>query len=396
MVLRFAPVVLFFTYSLAATEISTGFLLGPKYDSRAFYTRRGPNETWQKTYSGSEYRRQAQGKLMNLRLAQAIYHDEWMKDTEFDSDANTGAVIRALEFFRSHGVLMINVSLQGGAPGENGQIYGKGRKNGFRYGPAEGIHVSAFKPDGSLKPEWMARLEKLIHAADEKGMIVNLMYFYQGQDELFDNYDAIHAAARNATDWLIDRKCRNVIIDVANEWDLPGDRWDFASYIPSKIVQLIREIRGRFEEKNADFALPIGASSDGRMEYPESLTTIVDVVFLHGNGRTPEQKVARLKELQDVPRPVLFNEDDNGRETTVGHLKRELASATAGFDFGAGWGYMPWVQAQRFPFRYLPGPDSEVTDGAPAADRDMAYFHAVLDHIADMTLRKDVHLKQTR
>jgi hypothetical protein len=371
-------------------------LLGPKYDPRSFYLRRGPNDAWQRTYAGPDYRRQAQGKLMNLRLAQALYHDEWLKGSAFDPLANTDAVIGALEFYRSHGVLMINVSLQGGAPGESGQIYGKGIKNGFRYGESEGIHVSAFRNDGSLKPEWMARLEKLIRAADAAGMVVNVLYFYQGQDELFDNPEAIHAAARNATDWLIDRKFRNVIIDVANEWDLPGDRWDFAGHIPSQIVTLIREIRARFEAKNADFALPIGASSDGRMEYPESMMTLVDVVFIHGNGRTPEQKTARLRELAEVPRPVMFNEDDNGRATTLANLKKETASATAAFDLGAGWGYMPWVQAQRFPFRYLPSAESEVRDEAPAAERDLAYFHAVLDHIADLTLRKDLHPKHTR
>ena len=41
----------------------------------------------------------------------------------------------------------------------------------------------------------------------------------------------IHRAARNITEWLIEKKFRNVIIDIANEWDLPGEHWDFASYI---------------------------------------------------------------------------------------------------------------------------------------------------------------------
>src|SRR5207248_2456082 len=42
----------FFTSLLGATEITTGFLLGPKYDHRAFYIRYRPGEAWQKTYSG--------------------------------------------------------------------------------------------------------------------------------------------------------------------------------------------------------------------------------------------------------------------------------------------------------------------------------------------------------
>ena len=56
------------------------------------------------------------------------------------------------------------------------------------------VQLNAFRPDGSLKPEWLGRLERLLAAADKRGMIVNLMYFYQGQDELFESTEAIHRA----------------------------------------------------------------------------------------------------------------------------------------------------------------------------------------------------------
>jgi len=84
---------LLITSLLGATEITTGFLLGPKYDHKAFYIRYGPNEAWQKTYSSGDYRPQAKGKLMNLRLVQALYHDEWLTAKPFDPDANTDALI---------------------------------------------------------------------------------------------------------------------------------------------------------------------------------------------------------------------------------------------------------------------------------------------------------------
>src|ERR1700722_19576850 len=166
------------TSLLGATEITTGFLLGTKYDHRAFYIRYGPNEAWQKTYSSAEYQAKAKGKLMNLRLVQALYHDEWLTAKAFDPDANTDAVIAALDFYKSHGILMINVSLQGGQAGYDHHIYGLDRSNGYRYGPEKGTYVSAFRPDGALKPDWLARLERLLSAADQRGMIVNLMYFY--------------------------------------------------------------------------------------------------------------------------------------------------------------------------------------------------------------------------
>jgi hypothetical protein len=379
------------TSLLDATEITTGFLLGPKYDQKSFYIRSHSKEAWQQTYSSGEYRPQAKGKLMNIRLVQALYHDEWLSSKPFDADANTDAVITALDFYKSHGVLMINVCLQGGQAGYDHQIYGLDRSNGYRYGQDHGTYVSAFRPDGSLKTEWLRRLERLLSAADQRGMVINLMYFYQGQDELFESTEAIHKAARNITEWLIEKKFHNVIVDIANEWDLPGDRWDFGSYIPENILKLIKETRDCFQTRRADYALPISASSDGRMNYPQSFLGSVDLVLLHGNGRTPQQKLRRAAELKNWERPILMTEDDNGRPSTVAHLSPELASCDVFFEHGAGWGYMPWVQAQRFPFRYLPSGSAEVRDDLPEADRDMAYFHAVLDHIAKLTMRRLPH-----
>src|SRR5690242_12219306 len=102
---------------LRATEISTGAMLGRHYDARAFYVRNAAGESWRKTYTGAAWRREAQGKLMNLRLAQALFHDEWMHEQPFDPERNTDAVIHALDFYKSHGVLMIDVSLQGAQAG---------------------------------------------------------------------------------------------------------------------------------------------------------------------------------------------------------------------------------------------------------------------------------------
>ncbi|MGH9657206.1 MAG: hypothetical protein ACRD96_01615, partial [Bryobacteraceae bacterium] len=156
-------------------------------------------------------------------------------------------------------------------------------------------------------------------------------------------------------------------------------------------LQLIDDIGERFQKKKADYALPLSVSSDGRMNYPESFVGKVDFVLIHGNGRTPDQKSQRAAELSGTPRPILMNEDDNGRASTAANLAKELASCDIFFERGAGWGYMPWVQAQRFPFRYLPGEAAAPRDDMPEAERDMAYFHAVLDHIARLTLRQMPH-----
>jgi hypothetical protein len=376
--------------SLCAAEITTGFMLGKHYDPRAFYVRNtapsGPGEAWQKTYSGPAYRREAQGKLMNIRLANALFLDEWMHERAFDPEFNTDAVIQALDFYKSHGVLMINVSLQGAQAGYDKSVNGIDRENAYRLGPGRGAYVSAFQPDGSLKPDWLARLERLLRAADQRGMFVNLMYFFHGQSGQFRSTAAIHNAAANITDWLIAHDFRNVIVDVANEYDLPGPQWDFKGYIPQNIIPLIDDVRERF--KHASFTLPIGVSSDGRMRYPQSLQGQVDVLLIHGDGRDPREKARRVAELKDAQRPVLMTEDDNGRATTrrapggrPGQL-RHLLSPRRGLgipalDSGAALS-LP-LPARRA---------ADVRDDMPEKERDMAYFHAVLDHIASLTLRR--------
>ena len=129
----------FLASALCAAEISTGFMLGPRYDPRAFYVREGssfgPGGNWQKTYSAPVYRHEAQGKLMNVRLANALFLDEWMHERTFDPEFNTDAVIQALDFYKNHGVLMINVSLQGAQAGYDKSINGIDRENAYRLGP---------------------------------------------------------------------------------------------------------------------------------------------------------------------------------------------------------------------------------------------------------------------
>ncbi len=371
---------------LSAVEIATGAMLGPRYKSERFYTRGSSGTRWQLTYTGGLYRRQARGKLMTLRLGQSLFDDEWLEERQFDPDGNTSRVIEALDFYKQHGVLALTVSLQAGNPGYDKTINGIARNGSAKHGKDGGALISAFAPDGSLKREWLARLDRLLKAADQREMVVCLTYFHPEQDEIFTEPEAIAAAARNITDWLIEKNFRNVIINVADEWDLGGRSWDHARFIPENIDRLVELVRERFN--HADYTLPIGASSSGKMSYPDSLARVCDLVLLHGDGRTPGEKLSRLRQIRSTGRAMWMIGDDNGRETTPANLSREKASADALFKEGAGWGYMPWKQAHRFPFAYVPRQTSELRDEMPETRRDEAYFRAVLEHIAGLVLRK--------
>jgi hypothetical protein len=200
---------------------------------------------------------------------------------------------------------------------------------------------------------------------------------------------AIHQAVRNATDWLIDNDCRNVIIEIANEFDYDG--WDHDRYIDREIGHLIRLARERFAVKHAAFLLPISASTGGSMLLFPGVQQEADFVTIHGNGRKVNDKGVRTRELYDnsnAPGPIYMNEDDSGRQTTPEVLARELASCDALFHAGGSWGYMPWRQLQMFPFPHVrPGADAIVRTDMPESERDAAYFRAVLEHIRGLVRR---------
>ncbi|MCU0245016.1 MAG: hypothetical protein MUC42_00490 [Bryobacter sp.] len=361
-----------------AIEIATGRMLGTKYDQRSFYIRETGGK-WRKTYTGREFRPQAAGRLMNLRIAQALFHDEWLTEFPFDAEKNTDAVIAALDTYKKHGVLAVNISLQCGNPGYNREFAGIKRSTAAKAGPGQGMLCSAFLPDGSLKKPWQDRLHRFIRAADQRGMIVDLMYFYQSQDEVLKDAAAIRNAVRNATDFLIDNNLRNVIIEIANETDIRG--WDHELYIERDMGALMEIARARFKEKRALFLLPICTSSGPSMKLFDSTVVHGDLTVIHGNNKTPAAKGSRTKELAGdrlAPGPILMNEDDNGRATSEENLKKELASCDAVWDGGGSWGYMPWRQTQLFPFQYY----------NPAGDsQDEKYFRAVLEHIRAKVFR---------
>lgn len=372
---------------VSAVEIATGKMLGNGFDTRSFYVRASAGRQWTRTYSARQYRPEAAGRLMNIRLAQAVFEDDWLTETAFDPERNTSNVIAALDAYKSHGVLAITVSLQGGnmAYAREAKIP---RERAYKLGKGKGSYVSAFRPDGSLKAGWMSRLLRLQRELDKRGMVLDLIYFYGSQDEVLEDTSAIDRATANATDWLIDHACRNVIIEIANEHDIRD--FDHGRYIHEHIGDLIRLARSRFDRRKARFRLPISASTGDSMTVFAGVRDHSDLTMIHGNGRSAEDKRRRVAELRAdpaIPGPIYMNEDDNGRETTRAHFENELASAAGVFEAGGSWGYMPWVQAQVFPFRHFhPGARGEVRDDMPVDQRDPAYFKAVLERIRALVM----------
>ena len=75
-----------------------------------------------------------------------------------------------MEKWHSYGLLSFTINMQGGSP--------------QGYSSAQPLHNPAYTEDGSLRPEYLARLERILDRADESGMVPILGLFYFGQDEI--------------------------------------------------------------------------------------------------------------------------------------------------------------------------------------------------------------------
>ena len=158
----------------------------------------GFNINGRTTYLGSR----AEGLLMNVRMVNSVFEDE--NRPEFDPEANTNEFLAVLPDYVAHGVRAFTVSLQGGNPGYEGAVN------------------SAFRSDGSLKPVYLARVKRVIQAADARGAVIILSLFYQRQDQRLANDAAIRAGVVNVMRWLSQEGFSNVLVEIANEYPHGG------------------------------------------------------------------------------------------------------------------------------------------------------------------------------
>src|SRR5262249_10122573 len=96
----------------------------------------------------------AEGLLMNVRMVNATFEDANSKTRPpaFDADRNTARLIEQIPSYATNGINAITLCLQGGMPGYEGALN------------------SAFEPDGSLRPEYLSRVARVIDACDENGL----------------------------------------------------------------------------------------------------------------------------------------------------------------------------------------------------------------------------------
>jgi hypothetical protein len=258
------------------------------------------------TYEGRIWRgHRIQGLLINARLVQGIFDDRnpdtikrwaYPDSSRWDPERNTREFIAAIPVWRSHGLLAFTINLQGGSP--------------EGYSKEQPWHNSGIEADGSLRPDYLNRLERILDRADELGMAVILGYFYFGQDERLKDEAAVIRAADNITGWLLNRGYRHVLVEVNNECNV---RYDHEILKPGRVHELILRVRNAGHNGRRLLA---GTSYGGGTIPKENVVRASDFLLIHGNGVSKPERIAEMvRETRSVPgfhgQPILFNEDDH-------------------------------------------------------------------------------------
>lgn len=316
----------FFAASAFAADVRAGKTV-VSIDGNAFHINGKP------TYAGRSFEgKKIEGLLMNSRMVQGTFDDEnaetrklWAyPDGGFDADRNTREFIAAMPEWRRHGMIGFTINLQGGSP----QGYSKDQP---------WINSAFDFETGALRPQYMARMQRILDKADELGMVPIVGYFYFGQSPRFKDEAAIVKATENATDWLLEKGYTNVIVEIANECNVKHTHEIIKPKRAHELIKLVQE-RSKGKVKSPAGRLLVSTSYGGGVVPGENVAEVADYLLLHGNG---VKDPARIGEMVEKTRklknhrgqPILFNEDDH---FDFDKPQNNMMAAVGAY---AGWGY---------------------------------------------------------
>jgi len=278
------------------------------------------------TYPGAP----AEGLLMNVRMVNSVFEDRNRKTRPkgFDPEANTRAFIARMPDYVKHGIRAFTISLQGGMPGYEGALN------------------SAFNPDGSLRPTYLKRVGRVVQAAHKAGAGVILCCYYQRQDQVLRDADAVRAGVVNAAEWIRENGFANVALEIANEYPHRGFDHKILNR-PDGMAGLIRLARATVP------GLLVSASGLGDGRCHRQVAEAADFILIHFNGTLVDQIPSRVAALKRHKKAIVCNEDDKVGE-------RGARAAEAAVAAGCSWGLMLSKVNQYFPFKFAGRNDDPV------------------------------------
>ena len=285
----------------------------------------------------------AEGLLMNVRMVNALFEDEGEPGDSlpagFDPEENTEEFIRRMPEYVASGVDAFTVSLQGGMPGYEGAVN------------------SAFAAEGSLRGGYIARVARVIEAAERNGAVVILSCLYQRQHSharALEDRRAVRRAVAGVAAWIRSRGYTNVVLEIANEYGHSGyGMWPDSEWLrsPAGQAELIdvahREAPG----------LKVSTSGMGDGTVAPAVAAAADFVLLHFNNTPLEGIGPAIAAARAYGKPVVVNEDDK-----VGEEGARAAALSV--QHGAGWGFMLLEKNQRAPFDFEGVADDRVVYAA--------------------------------
>ncbi len=261
------------------------------------------------TYAGRTWKgHRIEGLLMNSRMVQGIFDDanaatrtRWAyPDTKkWDAERNVREFLAAMPEWRKHGLLSITLNLQGGSP--------------EGYSKDQPWVTGGLNADGSLKPDYLKRLARILDRADELGMVAIVGVFYFGQDQHVKDEAGVKRAVADTARWLLDQDYRNVILEVNNESNVKA--YDHEILKPARVHELIEMAKG-LKSKDGRRRLLVGTSYGGGFVSLPNVVKTSDFLLMHGNGVKDPKRIAEMvRQARAVdgyrPMPILFNEDDH-------------------------------------------------------------------------------------
>ena len=235
------------------------------------------------------------------------------------------------------------------------------------YSKSQPWRNSGYNADGSLKPEYLGRLKRILDKADELGMVPILGLFYFGQDEFLSDEEAVKAAASNIIEWLFSENYRNVLIEINNECNIS---YDHSILKPERVHELIEFVKCR--EKNG-YRFYAGTSYGGGFIPLPNVVKSSDFILIHGNGvSNPDDILDMVKKTREVegysPKPIMFNEDDH---FDFKNENNNFISALKGY---ASWGYFDYRMKDE---SFEDGYQSVPVDWGISSERKKQFFNLV-------------------
>lgn len=285
----------------------------------------------------------AQGLLFNARFVQGLFQDVKPENIGnfdrfgklFDADRNTDELIAGLPDWYAMGLRAFTVGLLGGGPCMSLKDWGT-------------LEFGTFSPDGlTIDQGVLGRLNRIVKAADDLGMLVIVSYLYQGQIRYFNSDQAVEVACKTATEAVCSLGYDNIIIEVFNEYDIvekkvPGSNL----HKPEIMADLVKKIKGWCAGRFA-----VGSSTYSVREIDRPVLEASDVCLFHGNDSTRQGLHNRAKMIREwcPDKPLVVNEDS-----------AKITQMDVAFEEHFSWGYYNNLTKQEPPCDWgiTPGEDT--------------------------------------